>query len=119
MTQMIYKILPVAQWHQLQTEGVLALQGLDRQDGFVHLSAAEQVAQSLAKHFSGQSHLLLLSLKTQGLEAVLRWEASRGGALFPHIYAPLRLEWVTRAVVLGHNGTDHFLPEDWQHEELT
>ena len=119
MTQTIYKILPAAHWQSLQKDRVLALQGVDLQDGYVHLSAAEQVAQTLAKHFAGQSDLVLLSVDTQALGDVLRWEASRGGALFPHIYAPLRLEWVTQAVVLGHSGGKNFLPDGWQQEELT
>jgi uncharacterized protein (DUF952 family) len=64
---------------------------IDLTDGFVHLSGASQVPETLSLHYRGQRNLLLLAVRTDGLGDALRWEPSRGGALFPHLYAPLPL----------------------------
>lgn len=62
---------------------------VDLADGYIHLSAADQVAETLAKHFAGRADLVLASFDAEALGNALRWEPSRGGALFPHLYAPL------------------------------
>ena len=85
---------------------------IDVADGFVHFSTAEQVAETAAKHFAGQDGLQLLALEADTLGAALKWEPSRGGALFPHLYGPLKLADViwSRPMPLGSDG--HVLPDN-------
>lgn len=93
---MIYKIVTQPQWQQAEADGTFHGAPVDLADGFIHFSTAEQVGETAAKHFAGQSDLLLVAVEADGL-ADLRWEPSRGGALFPHLYAPLpasAAEWV-------------------------
>lgn len=84
----------------------------DARDGFIHLSAGHQVAGTLAKYFSGQRDLVLLAVDPERLGEGFRWETSRGGELFPHLYGPLDLDHVisVEALVLREDGT-HCLPE--------
>ena len=84
----------------------------DAGDGFIHLSAGHQVAGTLAKYFAGQRDLVLLAVDPERLGDRLRWETSRGGELFPHLYGPLPLAHVTAVepLVLHDDGT-HRLPE--------
>jgi len=85
----------------------------DVEDGFIHLSAAHQLAGTLAKHYAGQDGLLLCWLEADALPAeALRWEPSRGRALFPHLYAPLRKEWIQRRAALPLVEGTHRLPKD-------
>ena len=109
---LIYKILTADQWADLQATGQTPGAPIDVADGFVHFSTAEQVAETAAKHFAGQDGLQLLALEADALGAALKWEPSRGGALFPHLYGPLTLADVTwsRPMPLGADG--HVLPED-------
>lgn len=85
----IYKIATRTQWEAARAAGVFHGAPIDLADGYIHFSTATQVAETLAKHFSGQRDLLLIAVDADGLGADLRWEVSRGGALFPHLYAPL------------------------------
>lgn len=85
----------------------------DLRDGFIHLSRGDQVAGTLAKHYAGHDDLVLLWLPTEALpEDQLRWEPSRGGALFPHLYGPLWRSWVARADDLQLVEGLHRLPTD-------
>jgi uncharacterized protein (DUF952 family) len=84
----------------------------DRRDGFIHLSSADQLESTLAKHFSGQEHLVLLAVEATSLGGQLRWEPSRDGALFPHLYGPLDLTallWEA-PLALGADGR-HLIPQ--------
>jgi uncharacterized protein (DUF952 family) len=85
----IYKIATRAQWAAATATGVFAGAPVDLADGFIHFSTAAQVAETLAKHFAGQRDLLLIAVHAEPLGDALRWEVSRQGALFPHLYAPL------------------------------
>jgi uncharacterized protein (DUF952 family) len=85
----IYKIATVAQWRAAEAVGVFEGAPIDLADGYIHFSTGAQVAETLAKHFAGQLELLLVSVESDSLGAALRWEVSRGGALFPHLYATL------------------------------
>lgn len=86
----VYKIVSPAQWATLQQQRAWAGAPVDLADGFVHLSAADQVEGTLARHFTGQGPLLLLRVAPARLPpGALVWEVSRGSALFPHLYAPL------------------------------
>lgn len=92
----IYKISTRSEWLQAVAAGQYTGSADDRRDGFIHLSAAGQVEGTLARHFAGVNDLVLIAFEEESLEG-LRWEASRGGALFPHVYGTLpvaRALWV-------------------------
>ncbi len=107
----IYKILPEAMWREAQRAGVFHGSEVDLRDGYIHFSTAEQAAETAAKHFSGQRDLVLLEVGADALGDALKWEPSRGGALFPHLYAPLDVTLVRRAdpLPLGADGK-HIFP---------
>lgn len=84
-----FKILTADQWTQFQTEGVFLGAPVDLADGYIHLSAADQLQGTLDKHFAGQSGLMIAEVDLSMLGDSVSWEVSRGGALFPHIYGPL------------------------------
>ena len=88
---MIYKILPRTEWEQAQATGQFTGSVVDIQDGYIHFSTAEQVAETAAKHFAGRTDLVLLEIDENSLGEHLRWEPSRGGALFPHLYGSLQV----------------------------
>ncbi len=90
-----YKILTADQWAQFSTDGVFHGAPVDLADGYIHLSTADQLNETLNKHFAGQSALVILAVDLAPLHDEVRWETSRGGALFPHIYAALPLSVVT------------------------
>ena len=88
----IYKILPASLWTEAQRAGVFRGAAIDLTDGYIHFSTAEQAAETAAKHFAGQTDLMLLHVDADALGDALKWEPSRGGALFPHLYAELDVE---------------------------
>ncbi|MEM1344871.1 MAG: DUF952 domain-containing protein [Pseudomonadota bacterium] len=88
---MIYKVLTAEQWQTLKRDGESQGAPIDVADGFIHFSTGEQLAETLTRHFAGQDKLVLAAVAPEPLGAALKWEPSRGGALFPHLYAPLRL----------------------------
>ncbi|MGI9480631.1 MAG: DUF952 domain-containing protein [Hyphomicrobiaceae bacterium] len=87
--KLVYKISPRAAWDAAVDAGTFTGAPVDVADGFIHFSTAEQVAETAAKHFRGQGDLVLIAIDAAALGADLKWEPSRGGALFPHLYAPL------------------------------
>jgi uncharacterized protein (DUF952 family) len=99
----IYKLLSAAEWAVAEDRGHYDGSADDRRDGFVHLSGRDQVVETAARHFAGQTGLTLLVVDPDRLGDDLRWETSRGGALFPHLYAPLP----AHAVVAAHAVPDH------------
>ena len=109
---MIYKILRTPEWDALQADGVTTGAPVDVADGFVHFSTADQVAETAARHFAGADGLWLLAADPAAFGANLRWEPSRGGADFPHLYAPLRLDQVAWAKPLPLIDGAHRFPED-------
>ncbi len=94
---LIFKILQGEEWAALRAAGQIAGAPIDIADGYVHFSTAEQVAETAAKHFANAENLFLLGVESAPLEDDLKWEPSRGGALFPHLYRELRLSDVTWA----------------------
>jgi uncharacterized protein (DUF952 family) len=88
---LIFKVLRPAEWAELAAAGSSAGSPADRSDGFVHFSTAEQLAGTLERHFPGETGLLLLAVEADGCGDALRWEPSRGSALFAHLYRPLAL----------------------------
>ncbi|MBX3531541.1 MAG: DUF952 domain-containing protein [Rhizobiaceae bacterium] len=111
MDAIIYKICPKDLWQQAQASGRFDGAPVDHADGFIHFSTATQAAETAAKHFAGQDGLLLVAVDAGRLGKSLKWEVSRGGALFPHLYAPLDLTAVlwARPMPLGADGR-HRLP---------
>jgi len=85
----IYKILPQADWAAAQAAGRYEGSPLDRSDGFIHFSTAAQAQETAAKHFRGQAGLVVLEIEADELGEGLKWEPSRGGDLFPHLYGAL------------------------------
>jgi len=111
----VYKICPAALWREAERGGVFRGSPVDRKDGFIHFSSAEQAAETAAKHFAGQADLLLVHVDAGKLGPALKWEPSRGGALFPHLYGELDLAAVSRAepLPLGPDGTHKLPPLDF------
>lgn len=107
----IYKILRRPEWDAFKAAGVTAGAPVDLADGFIHFSTAAQVAETAAKHFATESDLVLVAVAPDRLGAALKWEPSRGGALFPHLYRDLRLDEVLwdKSLPLGASG--HIFPE--------
>jgi uncharacterized protein (DUF952 family) len=89
MTGLIYRIVTEAEWEAARAAGAFAGSEHDRRDGFIHFSTAEQLRETARKHYAGRAGLLLLAVDVAALTAPLKWEVSRGGALFPHLYGPL------------------------------
>ena len=89
MNHIIYKIAPKALWKEAEAKGRFDGAPIDIADGFIHFSTGEQVKETAAKHFAGQDDLLLVAIDAGKLGDALKWEVSRGGALFPHLYGPL------------------------------
>lgn len=96
----VFKICGAAQWERCVADGVLPGSPVDVRDGFVHLSSRAQVAETAALHFAGRDDLWLLAVDVAALGDALRWETSRGGASFPHLYGPLRRGAVVHAAAL-------------------
>ena len=112
MTKHIYKISPKDLWQDAETNGSFTGAPIDIADGFIHFSTAEQARETAAKHFAGQTDLLLIAIDEKLLGAALKYEVSRGGALFPHLYGTLEMSavvWV-KPLLLDDNG-DHIFPE--------
>ena len=94
---LIYKILPRAAWQAAQAAGVFKGAAIDLTDGYIHFSTAAQAQETASKHFRGQADLVVLEIEAASLGDALKWEPSRGGALFPHLYGALDVKHV-RAV---------------------
>jgi uncharacterized protein (DUF952 family) len=90
----IYKICERAAWQEAERAGVYHGSDVDRRDSFIHFSTAAQVAETAAKHFAGLTDLMLVAVDSEKLGTALKWEPSRGGDLFPHLYAALPVKAV-------------------------
>ena len=86
---LVFKIVPAALWRAAERDGVFHGAPVDRSDGYIHLSTAAQVRETASRHFSGQADLLLVAFDSAEIGPALKWEPSRGGALFPHLYGTL------------------------------
>ncbi len=107
---LIYKILRASEWAELERADETAGAPIDVADGYVHFSTAEQAAETAAKHFAGETGLKLLAYNADDLSA-LTWEPSRGGQLFPHLYAPLRRDQALWVADLPLEDGRHVFPE--------
>ncbi|HEY3950544.1 DUF952 domain-containing protein [Phenylobacterium sp.] len=101
----IYKILSRAEWTAAEAAGRFEGSAVDRKDGFIHFSTAAQAGETARRHFAGQADLVVLALEAEDLGGALRWEPSRGGDLFPHLYGVLDTGLV-RAVTAAPLGAD-------------
>ena len=108
---LIYKIFRRPEWDAFRSAGETTGAPIDIADGFIHFSTAAQVAETAAKHFATESDLVLVALNAETLGPALKWEASRGGALFPHLYRPLTLAEVVWDKSLPLGATGHIFPE--------
>jgi uncharacterized protein (DUF952 family) len=94
MPHTIFKLVDRASWQAAQASGAFAGSPVDRRDGFIHFSTAAQVRETAARHFAGAAELMIVAVDAAALGEALRWEPSRGGDLFPHLYGPLPLDAV-------------------------
>lgn len=108
---LIYKIFRRAEWTTFRDAGQTAGAPIDLIDGYIHFSTAAQVAETAAKHFTTESDLVLLALDSTRLGPDLKWQPSRGGALFPHLYRPLTRADILWDKSLPLGATGHIFPE--------
>jgi uncharacterized protein (DUF952 family) len=110
MTRIIYKICDRAGWEEAERSGVFRGAPVDARDGFIHFSTAAQVRETAAIHFAGETDLMLIAADAAVLGDALKWEISRGGALFPHLYGVLPLSAVlwAKPLALGCDGRHVF-----------
>ncbi len=109
---LVYKIFRAEEQAEFEARGETLGAPIDLADGYVHMSTAEQVKETASKHFVGEDNLFLLAIETDRLGDDLKWEVSRGGAEFPHLYRALKATDVvwTKPLPLGKNG--HAFPDD-------
>lgn len=112
MDNIIYKVVDKTVWAQAKAVGHFAGAAIDLQDGYIHLSSASQVAETVAKHFAGQDDLLLVSVSVAAVADGLKWERSRNDQLFPHLYRPLTVADVVgeQALVMAPDGSHTIAP---------
>jgi uncharacterized protein (DUF952 family) len=110
LRMVVYKIVATEEWAEAKAAGVFKGASVDRADGFIHFSTAEQAPETAAKWFAGRRDLTLAAVDAETLGGDLRWEPSRGGALFPHLYAALPMSAVvwSRPLPLGADGAHVF-----------
>jgi uncharacterized protein (DUF952 family) len=108
----IYKILDRGEWESAVAQGRFAGSAVDVKDGYIHFSAAHQLRETARRHFAGRPDLVLLAVEADALGADLQWEKSRGGDLFPHLYAPLDVARVHAVRALPWRETAHDFPAD-------
>ncbi|SEU35226.1 DUF952 domain-containing protein [Stigmatella erecta] len=108
-----FKLVDASEWAAALAQGVYTGSAVDRADGYIHMSTASQLAETARRHYAGRGQLLLLTVPIEGLGKALVWEPSRGGDLFPHLYAPLAVSAVTavRACAVSPEGTMRFEDE--------
>jgi uncharacterized protein (DUF952 family) len=112
MIRTVYKICPAPLWRAAERDGVFSGAPVDLHDGYIHFSTAAQAEETAARHFAGQDDLVLVAVDVAALGAALKWDPSRGGALFPHLYGELPMSAVTsvQELPLGRDGKHVFPP---------
>jgi uncharacterized protein (DUF952 family) len=113
MIDWVYKIVRRAEWDEAEKTGIFTGSADDRRDGFIHLSSANQVRTTYDKYFQSEGNLLLAAMESVRLGAALKWDVSRGGEKFPHLYAALPLVSVHSVLAIGRTsgGRPIFSPE--------
>jgi uncharacterized protein (DUF952 family) len=110
MSEPIYKICQLALWREAERAGRFEGAPIDVADGFIHFSTADHVRETAARYFAGADDLVLVAVDAAALGDALRYEPSRGGALFPHLYASLPVSAVRGVVPLPLEGGSHVFP---------
>jgi len=110
----VYKICDRQEWESALAKGVFTGSPEDRRDGFIHFSAGDQLRETARRHFAGRPDLILLSVEAEALGSDLRWEKSRHGDLFPHLYAALDVRSVHAVEPLPWDGAAHEFPESFR-----
>ncbi|WP_166418854.1 DUF952 domain-containing protein [Cochlodiniinecator piscidefendens] len=108
---LIYKILRAAEWATFENDQQTNGAPIDLQDGYIHFSTGAQAAETAAKYFAGVDGLMLAAFDSEALGEALKWEESRGGALFPHLYRELHLGEMLWVKPLPCKGNSHEFPE--------
>jgi len=109
----IYKILRQAEWAELQQDGNFAGSVHDKRDGFIHMSTAAQLEGTLDKHYTQGDVVILVAVRLADIEISVKWEVSRGGAEFPHIYGRLPLSAVTQYWPLSPDAKGRYAPNEF------
>ena len=109
---LIYKIFRPEEWQSLVDHGKTQGAPIDMTDGYIHFSTSEQVCETAAKHFANAGDLILVACDSDAMKAYMKWEVSRGGALFPHLYRLMRMEDVIWHEPLPKGDAGHIFPED-------
>lgn len=106
----LYKVASSEDWQQVLSDGTFRGFGIDLEDGFIHLSTGDQIKETVRRYFAGRADLMLIVIDGGGLGQTLRWEPSRGGDLFPHVYGTIPMSAVQQAepLPLGENGEHCF-----------
>ena len=110
MTELVFKIVGAAEWRAAEVAGAFVGSEVDRADGFIHFSSAAQAPETAEKWFKGRKDLILVAIDAVALGVKLKWEPSRGGDLFPHLFGPLPMSAVvwSRPLSLGDDGRHRF-----------
>jgi uncharacterized protein (DUF952 family) len=110
MSDLAYKLVDRAEWEAARAAGAYAGSAVDLADGYIHMSSAAQLAETARRHYAGRTDLLLIAVDLPGLGEALKWEASRGGDLFPHLFAPLPVAAAReeRGLAVDAEGVMHF-----------
>ncbi len=106
----LYKIIDIGAWRDAEIAGIFRGAAIDLRDGYIHLSTASQVKETARLHFSGVANLILVAIEEKTILKNLKWEASRGGQLFPHVYGSLDPKQVLWAKPMPWNGQAHEFP---------
>lgn len=110
--ELIFKVVNLGEWAAAEVAGRFTGAPIDHKDGYIHLSTATQLQETVSKHFRGLDDLLVVAVEATALGDALKYEVSRGGDLFPHLYGVLPIEavrWVKPLVLKADGG--HVLPE--------
>lgn len=115
LNKRVFKVVSRDQWQEALAQGSFRGAEVDLADGFIHLSDADQVVETVEKHFKGQKDLLLVAFDASELGNQLRWEVSRGGDLFPHLYENLPTEKALQVQpLIDLDDGNHRFPESWR-----
>jgi len=110
VTDIAFKLVDRAEWELARLDGAYAGSDVDLEDGYIHMSSTAQLAETARRHYAGRGDLLLIEVDLTGLGEALKWEASRGGDLFPHLFAPLPVSAARseRALSVDEDGVMRF-----------
>ncbi|WP_380057320.1 DUF952 domain-containing protein [Falsihalocynthiibacter sp. SS001] len=112
MLMLIYKVFLEPEWAELEQNGETAGAPIDLVDGYIHFSTAEQLRETVTKHFANKPNLILATVETDGIADEIKWEVSRGGAKFPHLYRKLKRSEVIAYTSVPRGEHGHILPKE-------